>query len=201
MADTSLAEPRWNFSQTFGGHRAQPTRAGTAPLWATPLRSESSIIEYFKPNQWIRRLKQRGLPQGHTAGSSVQFRAVLCAAPVHFVKQTGLELVILDLILGQRPAATHSTRQPLKYRRESDPSTTSNPTHSPARSLPLPSTALTHSLTTAGAPPPTHSCRRRQLRPRHPHHPDGGEWYILSECNHTWTEICCQVFPRKRSVH
>lgn len=77
----------------------------------------------------------------------------MCAAPVHFAKQTGPELVTLDLILGPRPAATHSTRQPLKYRRESDSGTTLRT----APSLPLPSNtlafskALTHSLTTVGS--------------------------------------------------
>lgn len=46
MADTGLAEPGWNFSQTFGGCRGQPIRAGIAQLGATPLRPKSSIIEY-----------------------------------------------------------------------------------------------------------------------------------------------------------
>lgn len=69
------------------------------------------------------------------SGSGVQCGAGLCAAPTLFVKQTSPELVTLDLILGLRPAATHSTHQPLKYRRESDPDTTSSPTHSPACSL------------------------------------------------------------------
>lgn len=63
------------------------------------------------------------------------------------------------------------------------------------------STALTHSVTTAGAPPPTHWYRRRQLRPQRPHSLDGEEWYILSKCNYTWTGIRCQDLPRKRSVH
>ena len=45
-ADTSLAEPGWNFSQTFGRHQAQSARGGTAPHRATPLRSKSTIIKY-----------------------------------------------------------------------------------------------------------------------------------------------------------
>lgn len=46
MADSSLAEAGWKFSQTFGGRRGQPMRARLAQLRATPLRSKSSIIEY-----------------------------------------------------------------------------------------------------------------------------------------------------------
>lgn len=112
--------------------------------------------------------------------------------PVHFVKQTGLELVTLDLILGLWPAATHSTHQPLKYRRESDLSATSSPPHVPVRSALQHShlsTALTHSSTTARAPTLTQWERRRRLRTQRPHYSDGKEWYITSASK-----------PRKRYI-
>lgn len=41
------------------------------------------------------------------------------------------------------------------------------------------SIAPTLSLSTSGAPPPTHWYRRRHLRPQCRHHPDGEEWYTV----------------------
>lgn len=99
--------------------------------------------------------------------------------PVNFVKQTGQELVTLDLFPGLWPAATHSAQQPLKYRRESDPGATSSPAHTPACSLLLTfTTALTqecnHSRpstsfsSSSSSPPPPPVRSMRQLRPQRP---------------------------------
>lgn len=142
-ADISLAKFRWNvgvFSQTFRSHKN---------LDCSTL---SHISEVKQSHSWI--LKNKTSEQGgkhrrgthtHTLqGPGSSFRLFLVyVGPVYFVKQTGLELVTLDLILGLWPAATHSTHQPLKYRRESDLSATSSPPHVPVRSLPQPCNTLT----------------------------------------------------------
>lgn len=189
IADTRLAELGWNFSQTVG-RWARPMKEGTAWLGAASLRSKSTVTELEQANKQ-QRMAHRGTLQD--PGSSLGL-FLAYVAPVHFVIQTGPELVTLDLILGLRPAATHSTRRPLKYRRESDPSTTSSPAHSPAPSQPL--RAPTRSLVTSGALPPTRWYRRRQLRP---HHPDGVEWYTVS-----WVSVTTpgqRYAARERSVH
>lgn len=93
MADTSLAEPGWNFSQNFGGRWGRPARTGgrSALLCTTEVKQLHHLIQ--QPQQVNKDVKAARLAAGSWVQSGGRFvcrTGSLCRAP-------GPELVTQDL--------------------------------------------------------------------------------------------------------